>query len=115
MLPTKLFEEVEAVQTRIARQERIREGQKKDESLKEIFAFLQRAGTAPQSVAKGFKDYTMEGDILMYRGKILVPDTEALKSDLIAVFHNAPSTGHPGQQRTLELVSQSYNWLGIRS
>lgn len=47
MLPAELFEEVQAVQTKIALQERIVKGQKEDESLKEIFAFLQRAGLAP--------------------------------------------------------------------
>lgn len=57
----------------------------------------------------------MEGDILMYRGKILVPDDKALRQDLIAAFHDVPSTGHPGQQWTLALVSQTYNWPGICS
>lgn len=56
MLPAELFEEVQAVQTEIALQERIIEGQQQDESLEEIFAFLKRDGTAPQSVAKGFRD-----------------------------------------------------------
>lgn len=39
----------------------------------------------------------MEGDLLMCQGKILVPDDEALKRDLIAAFHDAPSAGHLGQ------------------
>lgn len=88
MLPSKLFEEVQAVQTEIAPEELIVEGQKQDESLEEIFAFLQRAGPAPRSITKGFKDYTMEGDLLKYQGKILVPDDESLKQDLITAFHD---------------------------
>lgn len=108
MLPTELFKEVQAVQTEIALWERIIKGQKQDESLGEVFALLQRASTALTSVAKGFKGYAMGGDILMYRGKILVPDDEVRKRDLIAAFHDTLSTGHPGQQHTLKLVSRSY-------
>lgn len=66
MLPKEWFEEVQPVHTKIALQELIMEGQKQDETLEEVFAFLKRNRTAPRSVAKGFKDYTMEGDILMY-------------------------------------------------
>ena len=51
----------------------------------------------------------------MYQNKVFVPDNEGLKRDLIAAFHDAPSAGHPGQQRTLELVSRHYHWPGIRS
>lgn len=115
MLPKEQFEEVQAVESEIALQERIVLEQKQDETLEEIFAFLQQGGSAPQSVAKGFKDYTMEGDLLMYRGKILMADDKPLKRDLIAAFHDTPSAGRPEQQRTLGLVSRSYYWLGIRS
>lgn len=117
MLAKEQFKEVQAVHTEIALQGRIIEGQKQDESLEEVFAFLHRDGTALQLVAKGFKDYTTEGDILMYRGKILIPDNDALKRDLMAAFHNTPSAGHPGQQRTLELVSrtsQKWSQAGVK-
>lgn len=65
MLPTELFNEVQAVQTKIALQEWIVKGQEQDETLEEISAFHQRDRNAPQSVSKGFKTYMMEGDVLM--------------------------------------------------
>jgi hypothetical protein len=45
----------------------------------------------------------------------VVPDNEDLKRDLIAAFHNSPIAGHPGQQRTLELISRRYYWPGMRA
>ncbi|EUC53484.1 Transposon Tf2-1 polyprotein, putative, partial [Rhizoctonia solani AG-3 Rhs1AP] len=105
MLPPNIFAHLAEVQSETQLQERIQVALDKDESLTEILQFLNRDGPAPPSVAKGFRDYTMEGGLLFYRNKIHVPDDKDLKRDLIASFHDTPSAGHPGQQQTLELVS----------
>ncbi|KAF8757252.1 hypothetical protein RHS01_04115 [Rhizoctonia solani] len=49
------------------------------------------------------------------RGKLVVPDLEPLKEQLLKEFHDSPLAGHPGQQRTLELLSQNYWWPGMKS
>ncbi|KEP45888.1 putative Transposon Tf2-1 polyprotein, partial [Rhizoctonia solani 123E] len=115
MLPTEIFALIAEVQTETELQDCIQEALEKDESLTEILQFLRREGPAPPSVAKGFRDYTLEGGLLFYRNKIHVPDNENLKRDLIASFHDAPAAGHLGQQRTLELISRQYHWPGIRA
>jgi hypothetical protein len=51
-------------------------------------------------------DYSMEAGLLFYQGRIVVPDNEDLRRDLIAAFHDSPIAGHLGQQRTLELISR---------
>jgi hypothetical protein len=57
----------------------------------------------------------MEAGLLFYQGRIVVPDNEDLKRDLIAAFNNSPIAGHPGQQWTLELRSRRYYWPGMRA
>ncbi|KAF8753823.1 hypothetical protein RHS01_06832 [Rhizoctonia solani] len=114
MLPSEVFantseEEVEIV-TEIC--SRLRE----DPSLEPIIQFLtEDADNAPPSIRKAYRDYDWEEDLLWYRGKLVVPDSEALKEQLLKEFHDSPLAGHPGQQRTLELLSCNYWWPGMKS
>ena len=49
----------------------------------------------------------------MFQGCIYVPQDADLQCDVVAAHHDAATTGHPGQWKTLELVSCSYWWPGI--
>ncbi|KAF8751565.1 hypothetical protein RHS01_08145 [Rhizoctonia solani] len=73
------------------------------------------ADNAPPSIWKAYRDYNWEEDLLWYQGKLVVPDSETLKEQLLKEFHNSPLAGHPGQQRTLELLSCNYWWPGMKS
>ncbi|QRW15577.1 Retrotransposable element Tf2 protein [Rhizoctonia solani] len=87
-----------------------------DSSLKPIIQFLtEDINNAPPSICKAYQDYDWEEDLLWYQGKLVVPDLEPLKERLLREFHNSPLVGHPGQQRTLELLSRSYWWPGMKS
>lgn len=87
-----------------------------DPSLEAVLDFVRRDHSAtPASVKAKFKDYTWENELLYYNGKVMVPDDEDLKKDLVANFHDSPMAGHPGQNRTQELVSQNYYWPGMKS
>ncbi|QRW23677.1 Retrotransposable element Tf2 protein [Rhizoctonia solani] len=114
MLPAEVFantleEELEIV-TEI--HSKLRE----DPSLKAIIQFLtEGADNAPPSIQKAYQDYDWEEDLLWYQGKLVVPDLETLKERLLKEFHDSPLVGHPGQQRTLELLSQNYWWPGMKS
>ncbi|QRW21811.1 Retrotransposable element Tf2 protein [Rhizoctonia solani] len=89
---------------------------KEDPSLEPIIKFLtEDADNAPPSIRKAYRDYDWEEDLLWYRRKLVVPDSEPLKEQLLREFHNSPLAGHPGQQRTLELISRSYWWPGMKS
>jgi hypothetical protein len=114
MLPKEAFVNL-ATEPEAELQERIEKLLNHDESLEEILEFLQNSSAAPAYIRKSFKDYQMEAGLLFYQGRIVVPDNEELKKDLIAAFHNSPIAGHPGQQRTLELVSRQYYWPGMRA
>ncbi|KAF8753927.1 hypothetical protein RHS01_06729 [Rhizoctonia solani] len=86
-----------------------------DESLEEILQFLQNESKAPPSIKRAFKDYQMEAGLLFYQGRIVVPDVGTLRTNLLRIFHDSPLAGHPGRQRTLELMSRNYYWPGIRA
>ncbi|QRW24105.1 Retrotransposable element Tf2 protein [Rhizoctonia solani] len=114
MLPSEVFanmleEELEIV-TEIC--SKLRE----DPSLNAIISFLtEDADNAPPSIWKAHRNYNWEEDLLWYRGKLVVPDSEPLKEQLLKEFHNSPLVGHPGQQRTLKLLSWNYWWPGMKS
>ncbi|KAF8747845.1 hypothetical protein RHS01_11234 [Rhizoctonia solani] len=86
-----------------------------DKSLEEILQFLQNKSKAPPSIKQAFKDYKMEAGLLFYQGRIVVPDIGTLQTDLLCIYHDSPLAGHPGRQRTLELISCAYYWPGIQA
>lgn len=65
-----------------------------DPSLEAVLEFMQRDHhSTPALVKARFKDYKWQGKLLLYNSKILVPDDEGIKRDLVADFHNSPLTG----------------------
>ncbi|KAF8697498.1 hypothetical protein RHS03_07767, partial [Rhizoctonia solani] len=113
MLPDPVFANVALVTPEKELQRQIKTALDQDESLEEILQFLQNESKAPPSIKQAFKDYEMEAGLLFYQGRIVVPDVGTLRTDLLCIFHNSPLAGHPGRQRTLELVSRNYYWPGI--
>ncbi|QRW22209.1 integrase core domain protein [Rhizoctonia solani] len=115
MLPIPVFANVALVTPEKELQRQIESSLDQDKSLEEILQFLQNESKAPPSIKRAFKDYEMEAGLLFYQGQIVVPDVGTLRTDLLRIFHNSPLAGHPGRQRTLELVSRNYYWPGIQS
>ncbi|QRW26386.1 Retrotransposable element Tf2 protein [Rhizoctonia solani] len=89
---------------------------REDPSLEPIIQFLTKdIDNAPPSIQKAYKDYNWVEDLLWYQGKLVAPDSETIKEQLLREFHNSPLAGHPGQQCTLELLSHNYWWPGMKS
>ncbi|KAF8761431.1 hypothetical protein RHS01_00017 [Rhizoctonia solani] len=89
MLPSEVFANTSEAELEIVTE--IRDKLKDDPSLEPIIQFLtEDADNAPPSIRKAYRDYDWEEDLLWYRG-------------------------HPGQQRTLELLSRNYWWPGMKS
>ncbi|KAF8707734.1 hypothetical protein RHS03_03518, partial [Rhizoctonia solani] len=89
---------------------------REDPSLESIIQFLtEDADNAPPSIQKAYQDYDWEEDLLWYCRKLVIPDLESLKEQLLREFHDSPLAGHPGQQRMLELVSRNYWWPEMKS
>ncbi|KAF8694651.1 hypothetical protein RHS03_08150, partial [Rhizoctonia solani] len=114
MLPEEVFANSSEEELEIVTE--IQEKLKDDPSLEPIIQFLtEDADNAPPSICKAYRDYDWEEDLLWYCGKLVVLDSEPLKEQLLREFHNSPLAGHPGQQRTLKLISRSYWWPGMKS
>ncbi|QRW26588.1 Retrotransposable element Tf2 protein [Rhizoctonia solani] len=114
MLPAEVFANTSEAELEIVTE--IQGKLKEDPSLEPIIQFLSEdTDNTPPSIRKAYRDYDWEEDLLWYQGKLVVPDSETLKEQLLREFHDSPLAGHPGQQRTLELLSRNYWWPGMKS
>ena len=90
--------------------EAIEEGIKEDciigDKLKEILL------SGPRHITKGLQEWNYENGLILYKGLVYVPNNEALKRKVVQQFHNY-LMGHPGQWKTLELITREYYWPGM--
>ena len=59
------------------------------------------------------QEWEEEQGLILYRGKVYVPQDADLRRQIIAVHHDSPVAGHPGKWKTIELVSRNYWWPGL--
>lgn len=53
-------------------------------------------------------------DGIWWRGnRIAVPDSPSLKASILFELHDAPFSGHPGRDHTIEAVKRTYWWPGM--
>jgi hypothetical protein len=80
---------------------------------------------------EGFKDYfkdwpgpnltVKDGSVLTWsetsglrdEGKLLVPDWRGARRRVLEARHDNLLAGHPGRDKTIELVSRDYTWPGM--
>jgi hypothetical protein len=90
--------------------DRIIEAAKSDLQHKELVAKLQQG-----NLQHKIEEYKLDNDeILMYRGRIYVPNSQELKNMILREMHNVPYVGHPGYQKTIADVKSQYYWPGIK-
>src|SRR5258705_810536 len=58
-------------------------------------------------------EWTCAEEVVLYRGRVYIPDDPQLCHDLVHAHHSAAVAGHPGRWKTLELVLQNYWWPGL--
>ncbi|KAF8680576.1 Reverse transcriptase (RNA-dependent DNA polymerase) [Rhizoctonia solani] len=68
----------------------------------------------PHNIAQKFKDYTIQEGLLLYQGRVVVPDEPEIKQQLLSYFHDSPASGHQGRAQTLELISCHYYWPAMK-
>jgi hypothetical protein len=90
--------------------DRIAEASKIDFHYKELVAKLQQ-GNLQQKI----EEYKLDNDeILKYRGRIYVPNSQELKNMILGEMHNVPYDGHPRYQITIAAVKSQYYWPGMK-
>jgi transposase InsO family protein len=62
---------------------------------------------------QGGSDWSEEGGLLLFRGKIYVPMDLELRRRIVALHHDTPVAGHPGRWKTNELVARNFWWPQI--
>ena len=93
----------------------IKEGQEEDESLTDLIRNVTNKDNLPPSVRKQFTRYDQKDGLLLYDGKVYVPEDKDIRLRLLQLHHDSPIVGHQGQARTLELLSRGYYWPGMKA
>ncbi|QSZ28605.1 hypothetical protein DSL72_003104 [Monilinia vaccinii-corymbosi] len=62
---------------------------------------------------KGHKHLALQDGLLLYDDRLVVPDSENLRTYLIREAHDSVSTAHPGIRKTYLLLSKQYYWPGM--
>jgi len=68
--------------------------------------------SGPRQVTKGLQEWNYKNGLILYKGLIYIPNNKELKCKVTQQFHDN-LMGHPGQWKTIELISQEYWWPGI--
>lgn len=55
-------------------------------------------------------DCTFEDGILLIHSRVYVPNVEDLREMTIRTYHNDPTAGHPGREKTYDLLCQQFYW-----
>src|ERR1700721_4840070 len=55
-------------------------------------------------------EFTIEDGLLLNSRRLVVPDTDYLRTELIKEAHNQVSTAHPGKDKTYRLLRPRYYW-----
>ncbi|THH01894.1 hypothetical protein EW145_g6836 [Phellinidium pouzarii] len=81
---------------------RIKESQATDQLANTIL----RAKTLniPSPFKFSLDDWTTDSDLLLFRKRIYIPDNKDLKQQILHLFHDLPSFGHPGIFKTTSLI-----------
>lgn len=58
--------------------------------------------------------YRIHDDLLLFKGRILVPPESALQPLLLHEYHQSPVGGHAGIQRTFARLSSVFYWPKMR-
>ena len=59
----------------------------------------------PACLQNNLVDWNTEQGLLLYCGRVYVPKDDALRTEIVRIHHDLPHAGHPGQSKTLEMVT----------
>jgi hypothetical protein len=92
----------------------VKEALPEDPSLDLILAAITEPAQLPQSVAQKFQDYSLQEGLLLYQGRIFIPDEPELKQEVKSHFHDSPAARQQGRACTSELIARHYYWPAMK-
>jgi len=66
--------------------------------------------SSPKALTDGTALWEEDDGLVYYKGKLYVPNDHSLRCDIVKSCHDTVTTGHPGKNGTIELVSRYYWW-----
>ena len=98
-------------------QERILNSSDKMTDIKTTLETIMKEGlTNLQNDLANWKIENVDGKkTIFYKGKNYIPNDQELWQDIIKMFHNHETAGHPGELETYNSVRQYYWWPGLRT
>jgi Integrase zinc binding domain len=112
LLPDDLFLNLLDVNPR----DRITKNKEYNFDVTKAIELLQEKG--PTSIQNDLEDWKIEEvddqKTIFYKGKQYVPKDQELRRDILKLFHDHETAGHPGELETYNLVKQHYWWPGLR-
>jgi hypothetical protein len=61
------------------------------------------------------QSWAEDAGLLCRDGRVYVPAQEALKSEILKLFHDCPSAGHWGVRKTLDLLQRFLSWDAVET
>jgi hypothetical protein len=61
------------------------------------------------------EDWAVSAGALTFKGTVYVPDSDELRSKVIALHHDNPESGHFGALKTAKLVSRNFYWPALQT
>ena len=73
----------------------------------------------PATLRHDLSDWEIEDydgkNILFYKGKNYIPKDDALRRDLVWLYHDHATAGHPGELQTFNAIHKHYWWPGMKT
>lgn len=85
-----------------------------DDLLSDIGKDQAREEIALKALGRRDPKWNTEGNLLLYKGLVYVPPTLALRRRVMQEHHESQFAGHPGQAKTLELITRNYWWPSMK-
>ncbi|KAJ9546382.1 hypothetical protein OSB04_018925 [Centaurea solstitialis] len=60
------------------------------------------------------KGFEVQQDLLLYKGRLVIPRTSKIIPLIFDEFHGSPIGGHAGEDRTYQIIAAELFWMGMR-
>src|ERR1700677_464087 len=91
-----------------------------------LLSEIQKSKIYDESIVKAIEDlkklstkclrsdkWQLKQDLILFRGKVHIRKDNNLRCKIVKLHHNSSSAGHPGQWKTIELITHNYWWPGL--
>jgi hypothetical protein len=90
--------------------ERVKSAQETDAFFKTVKSYLEKEPTGMK-----YEGYQLLNDgLLIYKGRLYIPNCDDLKMFIMDELHKIPYTGHPGYQKMITATRKLFYWPELK-